>query len=51
VLESLIAAAVDRIPERQRTPVNHSPARRQPVMGRLVPSILGPDRSPVRKAR
>jgi hypothetical protein len=50
-LESLIAAAVDRIPERQRTPVHRSPARQQPGMGSLVPSILGPDRPPVRKAR
>jgi hypothetical protein len=50
-LESLIAAAVERIPERQRTPVRRSPARQQPGMGRLVPSILGPDRAPVRKAR
>lgn len=50
-LESLIAAAVERIPERQRTPVRRSPARQQPGIGRLVPSILGPDRAPVRKAR
>jgi hypothetical protein len=50
-LESLIAAAVGRIPGRERRPVRRSPARQQPGMGRLVPSILGPDRAPVRKAR
>lgn len=48
-LESLIAAAADRIPERER--VDRSPARPQLGLGHLVPRIVGPDRAATRKAR
>jgi hypothetical protein len=48
-LESLITAAVDRIPERGR--VHRSPARQRLGVGGLVPRTLGPDRTPIRAMR
>jgi hypothetical protein len=48
-LESLIAAAVDRLPEpRQR---ERRPYLRPLPVPRLVPRGLGPDREPMRRAR
>jgi hypothetical protein len=48
-LESLIAAAVDRVPEARRPRRRHS-LRPLPVQ-RLIPRSLGPDREPMRSGR
>jgi hypothetical protein len=48
-LESLITAAVDRVPETRR-PQRRQRLRPLPVQ-RLVPRSLGPDREPMRNAR
>jgi hypothetical protein len=48
-LESLIAAAVDRLPEPSE-PERRQSLRPSPLL-RLVPWSLGPDRAPIRRAR
>jgi hypothetical protein len=48
-LDSLIAAAVDRIPEHRRA--DRSPARQRLGVGGLALRTLGPDRTPMRAMR